>query len=97
MQEMARKNLERQRNMMGQKGMHALPELRCKCGRAHCEETEHSPNRPMGTLNLRDILEQSHTKSLGGSAVRTKASSNMTDYPRPSKLGGNNFASRGRS
>ena len=50
--------------MAGKKGMHALPELACKCGKIHCDD-EHSPNRPMGTLNLREILDQSNLKSHG--------------------------------
>ena len=78
--------------MAGKKSLYALPELRCQCGKIHGHDDEHSPNRPMGTLNLREILAQSHTKSKNSANHnRTKASSHLTSYTRID--GGSRFGS----
>ena len=61
--------------MAGKKAMFALPEIRCQCGKLKGDCCG-SPNRPMGTMDLKDILEQSNFSS----APRIKAQSHMTTY-----------------
>ena len=46
--------------MVKKRAMLALPEIKCKCGKLKGDCCG-SPNKPMGTMNLRDILEQSNS------------------------------------